>query len=450
MTATTVTQPANKMCRRIGCFRFFELHMEVVTMSKHGHQSIVRILAVVLLAPFTGEMVCHAQDAGAAPWGEFLKRFEKDRLLKKPFHMMPETEVKGLASKIRARELDIPNRRKAIRYLKDLDCTQFPEAKEMLLSLLNPEEEKWEEVRFEAARALRDMLARHSCNPESGKSGKNGKSNCDSGNCNNDTCDASLWEQCTNSLENTGKRVRGERTKPQTPPCHCTSCCDAKTLNTLAKTAYEMKEDGCCYEPSLRVRQMAVEAIKVCGVPCNFKPYYGEFDEESGPPAVGEGEIKTESESDREGVNPPMNEGEPEPAPAGGSTAIPGRVPSIAIASTPISRLENLCIVSYAKGEMLRPDLAISATHRGRVYYFANEEAREEFTSDPDQYAVAFGGCDPVHFLATREPVEGRFLVNHEGRFYMFSTKENVEAFKSNPSRYMSKPTDTGRIASSR
>ena len=163
---------------------------------------------------------------------------------------------------------------------------------------------------------------------------------------------------------------------------------------------------------------------------------------------MDEGEIK--SDSDREGVNPPMNEGEPEAAPAGGSTAIPGRVPSIAIAPTPISRLENLCIVSYSKGEMLRPDPAISAAHRGRVYYFADEEAREEFISNPDQFAVAFGGCDPVHFLATREPVDGRFLVNHEGRFYMFSTKENVDAFKSNPSRYMSKQTDSGRIASSR
>lgn len=419
-------------------------------MSKQGHHTIVRILAIVFAIPFVGEMTCSAQDAGAPPWGEFLKRFEKDRLLKKPFHMMPETEVKGLASKIRARELDIPNRKKAIRYLKDLDCTQFPEAKEMLLSLLNPEEEKWEEVRFEAAKGLRDMLARHSCNPSSGKDGK-GKGECESGNCKNDTCDTSFWEQCTNAMDNTGKRVRGERTKPQDVSCHCRSCCDAKTLNILAKTAYEMKEDGCCYEPSLRVREMAVEAIKVCGVPCNFKPYYGEFDEEPGPPAVDEVGGGKGTGKKVEDVPPPATEGEPEsaPAPEESSANMPAPLPALTRQPTSISKLEKLCIVSFAHGEMLKPDPQISATHRGRIYYFADEAARQEFVSNPEQFAIAFGGCDPVHFLATREPVEGRFLVNHEGRFYMFSTSENMEAFKSNPSRYMPKQSIAARMASS-
>lgn len=419
-------------------------------MSTQGHHTIVRILAIIFVVPFADGMTCSAQDAGAPPWGEFLKRFEKDRLLKKPFHMMPETEVKGLASKIRARELDVPNRKKAIRYLKDLDCTQFPEAKEMLLSMLNPEEEKWEEVRFEAARGLRDMLARHSCKPSNGK---NGKDECQSGNCKNETCDAGFWEQCSDAMEKTGKRVRGERSKPQDVPCHCRSCCDAKTLNTLAKTAYEMNEDGCCYEPSLRVREMAVEAIKVCGVPCNFKPYYGEFDEEPGPPAIDEVEGKSIDSFDGEGLPPAVNEGDPESAPApaieGSSANSPARLPSLARQSTSISKLERLCIVSFSHGQKLQPDPEISATHRGRIYYFATEAAKQEFISNPDQFAVAFGGCDPVQYLATKEPVEGRFLVNHEGRFYMFSTSENIKAFKANPSRYMPKSVDSARMASS-
>ena len=126
-------------------------------MSAPGHHSTVRslIAAVSMVCAAASSMSCaSAQDKGAPPWGEFLKRFNKDPLLKMPYHMDPEEGVKGLASKIRARELDIPNRKKAIRYLQDLDCVQFPEAKAMLLSLLNPEEEKWEEVRFEAAKGL--------------------------------------------------------------------------------------------------------------------------------------------------------------------------------------------------------------------------------------------------------------------------------------------------------
>ncbi len=432
-------------------------------MSAPGHHSTVRslIAAVVLFCAAPGSMSCvFAQDKGAPPWGEFLKRFNKDPLLKMPYHMDPEEGVKGLASKIRARELDIPNRKKAIRYLQDLDCVQFPEAKEMLLSLLNPEEEKWEEVRFEAAKGLRNMLARHSCNPDAAKGNGKGKDkdkgkdsgsgNCQSGNCQQaSTCGScnqdSAWQQCCQAASNVGKKARGERTKAQEPPCHCTSCCDADTLNKLAKTAYEMKENGCCYEPSLRVREMAVEAIKACGVPCHYKPYYGEF-EEPGPPAWDEtsGQMK----SDGEAVPPATNEGTPAPAPSADSSSTPLSLPAVTSVATPISRLKNLCIVSLTHGQQVKPDPKISAAHRGRTYFFGSEEARQEFVSSPERFAIAFGGCDPVHYVETQRVVEGRFLAQHEGRYYMFATQENHQIFKSNPTRYSLK-SDAQRVASS-
>ena len=421
-------------------------------MSKHGHHNFVKYLIFGLVVIFATTSESRAQDKGAPPWGEFLKRFNKDPLLKKPFHMSPETEVKGLASKIRARELDIPNRKRAIRYLKDLDCTQFPEAKEMLVSLLkvDPEDknlEKWEEVRYEAAKGLRDMLERHSCNPDANKNGKGSNSkgqnskgqngNCQS--CQNGDCDDSLWQQCCNSASNVRKRARGERTKPQEPACHCTSCCDAKTLNALAKTAYEMNEKGCCYEPSLRVREMAVEAIKACGVPCNYKPYYGDSDEEPGPPAFEESGNKLDGR--KEEVPEDKNEDS-----RSLDTQLP--VPSVTNVVTPISRLTNLCIVSLAHGQQVRPDSQISTTHRGRIYYFSTEEARQEFVSNPERYAVAFGGCDPVLFVRTQQAVEGRFLAEHESRFYMFTSQDNYDAFKANPDRYVSKSRSHDRVAS--
>lgn len=419
-------------------------------MSIRGHQSIISGCLVLLFCSWSVPAECRAQDTGAPPWGEFLKRFNKDKLLKKPFHMMPEDEVKGLAAKIRARELDIPNRKRAIRYLKDLDCTQFPEAKLMLLSLLNPEEEKWEEVRYEAAKGLRDMLTRHSCNPNAGKDGKDGKSsgncqngNCQSGSCQSGNCDASLWQQCCQGAENAGKRLRGERSKAQEPSCHCRSCCDADTLNILAKTAYEMKENGCCYEPSLRVREMAVEAIKACGIPCHYKPYYGEFDEEPGPPAWDEASGRMKS-SGEERPPEPKEETEETPAPTAPETTMSAP----AVNPAPISRLANLCIVSLANGQQVRPDPSVTATYRGRVYAFANEQAKQEFTENPERFAVAFGGCDPVHFVQTQQAVEGRFLAEHEGRFYMFASRENHEVFKANPARFVPRNVaSTGKVA---
>ncbi len=407
-------------------------------MSNQGHHNVARYLIVGLVVLCTTTTSSYAQDNGAPPWGEFLKRFNKDPLLKKPFHMSPETEVKGLSSKIRARELDVPNRKRAIRYLKDLDCTQFPEAKEMLLSLLDPEAEKWEEVRYEAAKGLREMLARHSCNPDTGKQG-DGKNN----SCKSDECQESLWQQCSDSASAVGKRVRRERTKPQEPACHCTSCCDAKTLNTLAKTAYEMKENACCYEPSLRVREMAVEAIKACGVPCNYKPYYGESDEEPGPPAWDESARKMESNG--EDVPKEKNEDGTAPSPSD-DAAEP--IPSVTHLVTPISRLTNLCIVSLAHGKQLQTNTQISATYRGRIYYFSSLEAKHEFLGNPDRYAVAFGGCDPVQFVRTQQAVEGRFLAEYEGRFFMFTSQENYDAFKANPGRYVPKSVHTDRVAS--
>jgi len=416
-------------------------------MSNKGHHNLAKYLIFTLVAFFATISPNYAQDKGAPPWGEFLKRFNKDPLLKKPFHMSPETEVKGLSSKIRARELDVPNRKRAIRYLKDLDCTQFPESKEMLLSLLDPEAEKWEEVRYEAATGLRDMLARHSCNPSAGKNGKgkNGTTgssqngNCQS--CQSSGCEESLWQQCSDS--GVAKRLRNERNKPQEPSCHCTNCCDAKTMNILAKTAYEMKENGCCYEPSLRVREMAVEAIKACGIPCNYKPYYGDSDEEPGPPASEEsGEQKVEK---IEEVPQEKNE---DPNPDSTAEDAPLTVPSVTNVDTPISRLTNLCIVSLAHGQKVRPDTEISTTYRGRIYYFSTTDAKQEFNSNPERYAVTFGGCDPVLFVRTQQAVEGRFLTEHEGHFYMFTSLENYDAFKSNPDRYVSKSGSNHRVAS--
>jgi YHS domain-containing protein len=417
-------------------------------MSNRVHHKTGTLLFVCLAVIFAATPAAFGQDAGAPPWGEYLRRFKKDPLLKKPFHMSPESEVKGLSSKIRARELDIPNRKRAIRYLKDLDCTQFPEAKEMLLSLLDPEAEKWEEVRYEAAKGLRDMLARHSCNPDAGKDGsrKDGSSgqsgSCQS--CQSGGCEDNLWQQCSNTAANAGKRLRGERTKPQEPACHCRSCCDAKTLNTLAKTAYEMKEDACCYEPSLRVREMAVEAIKACGVPCNYKPYYGETGEEPGPPAYEEvGGDKDDGNGVDEPLPPKTDENS---VPMPDSASVPGRVPTLTMV-TPISRLSNLCIVGLAHGQQLKPDPQFKSTYRGRIYYFASDEAKQEFNTDPERYAIAFGGCDPVHFVQTQSAVEGRFLTEHEGRFYMFATKENYLAFKASPERYAQQSSRSDSVA---
>lgn len=331
-----------------------------------------------------------AQDSGAPPWGEFLRQFGKDPLLKKAFHQQDEKEPKGLAAKIRARELDVPNRIRAIRYLSELDCGQFPEARDVLLEQLNPEKERWPEVRLAAAEGLRDMLGR---------------------NC----------KATRNSKDKSGKSTLS----------YGPSCCSAETLQTLARTAYEMKPNGGCYEPSLEVRRMAVEAIRVCGIPCHYSPYVGK-------PEVG-------PEPQEEAGQSEAAPGEPTPPK---KTEEPAVKPTPEVSASVIPRLSEICIVALKNHEYRRADPAFSREHKGRIYHFSSAEAQAQFDAEPEKFAVAFGGCDPVAYVRSGAIEDGRFLINHEGRSYMFSSAENAKTFKSAPERYLPSARSGAEIVS--
>jgi YHS domain-containing protein len=378
-------------------------------------KKITAAAAVVGLLLVSDTACVQAQDKGAPPWGEFLSQFKRDKLLKKPYHMEPaEGDLagpKGLASKIRARELDVPNRIAAIRYLANLDCARFPEAKAMLLETLNPEKERWEEVRYEAALGLKKMLSRSNCSRANG----NGPHSSDRS--------GSVFAKLS------------ARQKAEQEMCHCTNCCDAETMQTLAKTAYEIKSNGCCYEPSLRVRKMAVEAISVCGIPCNFGPY--QVEEIAPAPA---GEVKPVPEE----TPPPVNGPEQAPAPEASEATQASAEP------TSISRLEQLCVVNLAAGRAVLSNRQISAEHQGRLYFFASEDARKSFVAAPEKYAVAFGGCDPVEWVKSGRAEVGRYLVQHSGRRFMFASRENVEAFRSSPERFMPVTPAARNVASAR
>lgn len=411
----------------------------------------------------------HAQDEGAPPWGIFLRQFGRDRLLKPPFAEAAEATPKGLAAKIRARELDIPNRIKAVRYLGSLDCSVFPEAKEMLI--LAMQEDRWEEVRYEAAVALRDMLARNSCSPDGGASGECRQTS--------STCNQSTWDKCvavckdklTKNDKKKGKRSRNEESAAD---CHCKNCCDEDTLNAIAKTAYEMDEAGCPVEPSLRVREMAVEAISACGIKCHYRPYIAT---ETGPipvepvDPVDPEKIKdtpdVEVEADGNAPTPaPVPAVEPEvevevkearlpPLPRVTVTqpevkieVVSKKVVKTEVVPTAIDQLDKICIVSWRNGETVKPSVEFESAYKGRLYHFANAERKAEFDAAPESFAVAYGGCDPVHYLKTKQALVGRYLADCDGRFYLFATHENLEEFNANPEMFRPGKKQNVRVAS--
>lgn len=386
----------------------------MLNMGQPTLRSTLAVLTILIASQFQGTPAAVAQDKGAPPWGEFLRKGSWpgfDKLLRKPFREAPEEEVKGLAAKLRARELDIPNRKRAVKYLASFHCAQFPEARDMLVDVLV--NDRWEPVRLEAAKALREMFENCACDAEQDFSAED--------------------------------RRRGA--PDASAAKHCSCCCDANTLNALAKIAYETKENGCCFEPSLRVREMAVEAIKVCGIPCCYKPYTE--NSELAPPAWEPVEVKEDLQKNdgREVVPPASQELLPIPIDNASALRIPVFTASIRTPTT-ISRLERICIVSLKNGQQLTPTPEFSSSHRGRKYLFASEAAKQEFDLDPEEYAVAFGGCDPVHFVDTKQVIEGRYLVLNDGRFYMFATQENYQKFQSNIARYTPGGKQTSQLAS--
>ena len=428
-------------------------------MSQTDLRTHKRKLLIALLVLIVGAPTAAAQSSGppspGPPWGQFLPQGTPnqflgdlfvDPLLKKPFQMLPDDTPTGLAAKLKAAELDIPNKIKGIRYLATFHCAKFPEAREMLLQVLLNDE--WEPVRLEAATGLRDMFLNCGCNAES-----------------DEQCECEVVSQIHADLDSKVKHVHAvmdEKVKAllkgdvcavldpnwihplfqyklhmdrlrgapdADSSCQCNCCCNAETLNKLAKVAYESKDDGCCFEPSRRVREMAVEAIAVCGVPCHYKPYVE--GDEYGPPAYDPEPVDGE-------VLPPVVPSEGEQLPDVGSRTL--NLPRSAnYTPVPNSRLKKVCLVSLKQGEKVLPTGEFSRAYRGRTYQFASEAAMIEFEQSPEEYAVAFGGCDPVHFVATRKVVEGRYLIVHGGRFYMFATKQNLALFKAEPGRYTMK-----------
>ncbi len=351
---------------------------------------------------------------------------DKDPLLKELFAKSPEDDVKGLAAKIKAEEITVKHRIKAIRYLATVDCVAYPEAKAMLVKMLH--KDKWEPVRYEAAKALRIMLATGACSEK--REGSN--------------YSKWLW-----AFRRNNRRTPAGAEKRRYD--YCPGCCDKDTLNALVKTAYEMNDKASCFEPSLRVREMAVEAIKSCGIKCNCGPYYAaDGVEEMGPPPADSG-------SGGEVQPPPSGGGEVQPPPAP-PEATPGidaasrsgiptstvsmrRTQTLSVAAdplkTPVPCLKGYCVVNLVAGRRVAARSGITSLYKGRIYHFADVSAKQQFDREPEKFALAYGGFDPVHYVRTQGLADGTLLCEFRGKLYSFASQANWQEFLKTPERYL-------------
>ena len=134
---------------------------------------------------------------------------------------------------------------------------------------------------------------------------------------------------------------------------------------------------------------------------------------------------------------------EPKPQAATSSTTSSSAAPASPAepdqyGSMPVG-LEGYCPVMLAeRGVWVEGRAQWGARHRGRTYLFAGEQQQKAFLADPDRYAPALSGDDPVLAFDSGKSTPGqrRYGVTYQSRMYLFSTAETRDAFAANPQRY--------------
>ncbi|MCH7688875.1 MAG: hypothetical protein IH899_19695 [Planctomycetes bacterium] len=422
------------------------------------------------LSPSLGDFVT------GMPLSKKLKALFTKKLLKEPFAGAAVDGVKGLASKIKAGQVDAKNRVVAIKFLGTVDCAAYPDAQVMLIdSLKNDPSER---VRLEAAKAIKEQFGR-------------GK-------------DEGLSAIFTSRRE---KRRYD----------HCRGCCGEDALNALSEVAYERDETGCHLEPSERVRKEAREALTVCVSCCSEQsaemPIEPQEEETPGTPSEEKTTDNTPLLSpvqrdltqvqkelillyEQKGLNPPSNPTFPSldlnPTPPFGESAdvvptgvIPKDVTSSAetgerlhVLSTvvrigdrkpvvsakeskqlfrprliqvsaeshasttnekdaaPLKCVRGFCVVALSQEKLIKGLPEFSSVYDGHTYYFSSAKAKEQFDAEPGRFAPVMAGVDPVLLKQSGKVKQGNYIWRYDNRFYFFVTKQNRSDFLKSPEMY--------------
>ncbi len=113
--------------------------------------------------------------------------------------------------------------------------------------------------------------------------------------------------------------------------------------------------------------------------------------------------------------------------------------------------LDGFCPVSLlARREWILGNPNCAVKHRGRIYYFVNEDARSSFLEAPDRFAPVLSGFDIVLFLHTGKLEPGKrefgcwYALEGQPKRCSCSSRENPE------SNLIKKESDTRRVLASR
>ncbi len=94
--------------------------------------------------------------------------------------------------------------------------------------------------------------------------------------------------------------------------------------------------------------------------------------------------------------------------------------------------LRGYCPISYfALKEPMKGKSEVSSTYDGKLYYFVNEEAKQDFDSDPDKYIPAFDGLCALGMSIEKElEADPRSFKIIDGKLHLFLKNDDTDALE--------------------
>jgi thioredoxin-related protein/YHS domain-containing protein len=105
----------------------------------------------------------------------------------------------------------------------------------------------------------------------------------------------------------------------------------------------------------------------------------------------------------------------------------------------PVTLIETMSRSPEDRSAWKKGNVKFGAIHRGRTYLFTSVEQQQKFLADPDAYAPAFSGYDPVRYAERGELVDGKRaygLITPDKHVFLFADEGDLQRFRQAPTRY--------------
>jgi protein disulfide-isomerase len=104
--------------------------------------------------------------------------------------------------------------------------------------------------------------------------------------------------------------------------------------------------------------------------------------------------------------------------------------------------MDGYCPVSVMdENRWVAGDRQWGAQHRGRTYLFRDAAAQQRFLANPERYAPALAGFDPVLVTELGQYLPGKreHGVRYNDRMYLFGSEEALQKFSQTPDAYVAR-----------